>query len=85
MPCPAGVNIPKCFIWYNSKYVFTDKQTGLMYILKNDGITRSKPTLAYQCVECGKCVGKCPQHLSILDFLKDVADDMEGLMTKLLI
>lgn len=32
MPCPAGVNIPSCFDWYNSRHAFKDKRAKLMYI-----------------------------------------------------
>ncbi len=31
MPCPAGVNIPSCFEWYNSRHAFKDKTAKLMY------------------------------------------------------
>jgi len=85
MPCPADVNIPGAFDWYNSRHVFEDKRARLFYTFQNGGITRSKPSLASQCIECGKCEKKCPQHLAIPELLKDVADDMEGFMTKPLI
>ena len=85
MPCPAGVNIPSCFDWYNSKHAFKDKKAKLMYIFQNGGIVTDKPSMASMCVQCEKCLDKCPQHLPIPDLLKDVQEDMEGFFTKPLI
>jgi hypothetical protein len=85
MPCPAGVNIPGCFDWYNSRHTFKDSFSIVMYIAMNGGITSEKPAMASMCVACGKCLKKCPQHLPIPDLLKDVADDMEGFYIKPLI
>jgi predicted aldo/keto reductase-like oxidoreductase len=82
MPCPAGVNIPSCFDFYNSRHVFKDKTAKLMYVFFNGGIGTEKPTLASVCVQCEKCLEKCPQHLPIPDLLEEVKGDMEGIMTK---
>jgi len=81
-PCPAGVNIPSCFEIYNSKHAFKDKRAKLMYLFQNGGIVTEKPSLASQCVQCGKCLDKCPQHLPIPDLLEEVKNDMEGFFTK---
>lgn len=85
MPCPAGVNIPSCFDTYNSKHAFKDKQARLFYLFQNGGVVTDKPTLASQCKQCDKCVEKCPQDLPIPDLLEEVAEDMEGFLTKPLI
>ncbi len=85
MPCPAGVNIPSCFDWYNSKHAFKDKKAKMMYVFQNGAVVTEKPSLASVCVQCEKCMKKCPQHLPIPDLLEDVQKDMEGFMTKPLI
>lgn len=85
MPCPAGVNIPSCFDWYNSRHAFKDKMSKIMYVFQNGGVLTEKPSLASVCVQCGKCLEKCPQHLPIPDLLKEVQEDMEGFMTKPLV
>lgn len=85
MPCPANVNIPNCFDWYNSKNTFKDKMAKMMYIFMNGGIVTEKPSLASMCVDCGKCVEKCPQQLPIPELLKDVEKDMEGFLAKPLV
>ncbi|MCP4351678.1 MAG: aldo/keto reductase [Desulfobacterales bacterium] len=85
MPCPAGVNIPSCFDWYNSRHTFRDKMAKLMYLFQNGGVFTDKPSLASMCVQCGKCLEKCPQHIPIPDLLNDVQEDMEGILTKPLV
>ena len=85
MPCPAGVNIPSCFEFYNSRHTFKDKAAKLMYVFFNGGIVTDEPSLASTCVQCEECLGKCPQHLPIPDLLNDVQEDMEGFFTKPLI
>ena len=85
MPCPAGVNIPGCFEFYNSRHVFKDKAAKMMYHFFNGGIVTDKPSMASVCVQCEKCLEKCPQHLPIPELLNDVQEDMEGFMTKPLI
>ncbi|THB75644.1 MAG: aldo/keto reductase [Desulfobacteraceae bacterium] len=82
MPCPAGVNIPSAFDCYNSKHAFKDRSARMMYLFQNGGLVTEKPTLASQCVNCGKCLEKCPQSLAIPDLLEEVVQDMEGFMTK---
>ena len=32
---------------------------------------------AGDCVECGQCEEVCPQHLTIIEYLKDVAEHFE--------
>ncbi|MCG8564378.1 MAG: aldo/keto reductase [Desulfobacterales bacterium] len=85
MPCPAGVDIPSAFSWYNSKHAFQDRKSGMMYVLQNGGILTGKASLASKCVNCGKCLEKCPQDLAIPTLLEEVAQDMEGITTKPLI
>lgn len=77
MPCPAGVNIPFCFSYYNARHFFKAKRAHWQYISFAGGLVGGKPSYASLCMECGKCERKCPQQLPIREKLKEVASDME--------
>ena len=77
-PCPNEVNIPACFEVYNAFHMFGDAVQEFMYAVRMSGIVAGgAPSFASQCIECGECLEKCPQHLDIPYFLKKVADEME--------
>ncbi len=74
--CPMNIPIPKYFSLYNA-----EKQE-----IKEKGWTPqgeyySRLTHKYgkasDCIQCGQCEGICPQHLTIIDYLKDVAEEFE--------
>lgn len=80
MPCPMGVQIPKCFDAFNKMHMFgnTD-EAKMMYIAFGAGLAgTNEPGFASQCVACGACLEKCPQHIAIPDALERVAAAMEG-------
>lgn len=78
MPCPAGVNIPVCFSYYNDKSVYgRDRTAGTQYMGMLSGIDGGKPSYASLCRDCGKCERHCPQHLAIRKHLKEVSKEME--------
>jgi predicted aldo/keto reductase-like oxidoreductase len=63
MPCPAGVNIPKCFEYYNNYHMYGNDE--FYYYMSED-------QRASKCIECGKCETHCPQALPIKETLKKV-------------
>ncbi len=78
MPCPAGVNIPVCFSYYNDKSVYDgDKSVSTHYIGMLGGMDGGKPSYASLCKDCGKCERHCPQSLPIRKHLKEVSKEME--------
>ncbi len=82
MPCPAGVNIPMCFAFYNNKYLFNENHTQFQYMGFMGGLDGGKPSYASLCVGCGKCEKHCPQNLPIRAHLKEVSGDLEGFYFK---
>jgi predicted aldo/keto reductase-like oxidoreductase len=80
MPCPSDVLIPGCFEAYNKMHMFGDIETvKFSYALRMSGmLVDGKTRYASQCVECGECLEKCPQHILVPEFLAKVAAEMEG-------
>ncbi len=80
MPCPEGVKIPESFEVFNKMHMFGDLEGAkFSYALRMSGeLSDGGPGFASQCVECGECMEKCPQHLDIPGFLASVTDELEG-------
>jgi uncharacterized protein len=78
MPCPAGVDIPSCFGLYNDKYLFNEKMSWFIYLVRFGGTFSGNEAHAGLCINCGKCVKACPQELEIPELLGDVSQDLGG-------
>ena len=78
-PCPKGINIPKIFQAYTYLNVYGLKDlakntwNGYLNNEKNPGVSPA------ECVNCGYCERKCPQHLKVRELLKKV----EGVLSSL--
>ncbi|MEI9478412.1 MAG: aldo/keto reductase [Deltaproteobacteria bacterium] len=68
MPCEAGVNIPLNFTLYNDTFMFKDPEMNVL--LYNEMLPPEQR--ASNCAECGECEELCPQHIKIMDELKNV-------------
>jgi predicted aldo/keto reductase-like oxidoreductase len=83
MPCPAGVDIAGCFDLYNTAYLTGNRKIStFFYIARMMGAMTGKTSNASLCVNCGKCLDKCPQSLPIPELLADVAKDFEKFWTR---
>jgi predicted aldo/keto reductase-like oxidoreductase len=73
MPCPAGVNIPQNFAILNNVSMESNRIMRWRVRRAYGKLAGSKETLdrenpngnASLCVECGKCLEKCPQEINI--------------------
>jgi predicted aldo/keto reductase-like oxidoreductase len=70
LPCPAGVDIPEHFRIYNEYKLY-----GLTDAAKRaySSLTRT----AAACTECGACLARCPQKLSIPKLLRRIMADLD--------
>ena len=75
--CPQSIAIPKYFSIYNEDMRENLAEKGWTVNFTNYEILSSKFGKASDCIECGQCEGVCPQHLTIIDYLKDVARHYE--------
>lgn len=75
--CPMNIAIPKYFSLYNSEA--RRKETGgwSVHYAYYDNLT-TQFGKASDCIGCGQCEGVCPQHLPIIENLKEVANKFEN-------
>lgn len=74
--CPMHINIPKYFSLYNADLQEAKEKGWTPQGEYYDRLSQ-KFGKASDCVACGQCEGVCPQHLSIIEYLKDVANHFE--------
>lgn len=72
MPCPAGVDIPENLSRLNNTSIYND--VAGVKISYNTYFDRAKH--ASNCVECGQCEEACPQHIPIIEKLKQLDELM---------
>lgn len=77
MPCPQGVDIPGAFRCYNT--MFTEgKGAGRHEYFQTVALRKAAP-FPSQCIGCGKCEKHCPQHLPIIQELKEAERNLRPL------
>ena len=70
--CPKKIKIPDLFACFNAKKQFNDWNSDYYY-----GVHTKSNGKASECLQCGQCQRICPQHLPIIEYLKDVAITFE--------
>ena len=76
--CPMNVQIPRLFSLYNAdlQEVETKDWSSHEELYANLAATEGIG-VASDCIECGMCEDRCPQHLEIREYLKAVAEHFE--------
>ncbi len=72
--CPRNILIPKIFSTINlylSYSNLSEARRRYKWDTRNGGA-------ASGCIECGQCESSCPQHINIVEELKNAADLLEG-------
>lgn len=75
--CPMGIAIPDYFALMNDLSKFGETRLGRNKQRYAHLTGEGGKGLASVCVACGQCEGQCPQHLPIIEYLKDVATTFE--------
>lgn len=70
MPCPNGVNIPRCFALYNDSFMYDDTRVARFFYQEQT----PAEARADRCAECHECEPLCPQSIEIAEWLKKVHD-----------
>ena len=76
--CPMKIAIPRYFSLYNEDMREHLEEKGWTINFTNYDVLTHSFGKASQCIECGQCEGICPQHLPIINYLRDVARHYEG-------
>ena len=72
--CPQKINIPGVFQAMNQLTLYGDKGRAQGHYKHAVG----EGGKASDCIQCGSCQNHCPQHLEIIELLKDAAAKLEG-------
>lgn len=74
--CPMSISIPDIISAINTKRKFPgDMRPQFFY---NGLVARDGNGKASDCIGCGQCEGVCPQHLPIIEILKEAVEKFEA-------
>jgi len=67
--CPKEINIPECFNIWNNASMFDNFEK----YKSNYNMLKTENKNASLCIKCGRCEKHCPQHINIIEKLKEVS------------
>ena len=75
--CPQHIAIPQYFSLYNEiMREDMEKKGWTISFSSYDSLTQTFGK-ASECIACGQCEDMCPQHLTIIDYLKNVSEKFD--------
>lgn len=74
--CPVQIAIPQYFSMYNEDMREREGKDWTINFTNYNNLSKEFGK-ASACIECGQCEAMCPQHLPIIEKLKDVAEYFE--------
>ena len=72
--CPMSIPIPEIFSARNSELIWGKKERAA----KSYGYATREAGKASDCVQCGQCEAACPQHIEIIERLRECAAAYEA-------
>lgn len=74
--CPLDIPIAEYFSIYN-EWLLAESAEKKNSVLNRYEEAAQKHTKASDCLKCGRCEPFCPEHLPIMGFLQDIAEEIE--------
>lgn len=71
--CPQNIAIPQFFSLYNELMREDMKKKGWTQSFSRYSLLTEKFGKAADCIACGQCESICPQHLTVIEYLKQVS------------
>lgn len=72
--CPMRIPIPDFFKAMNCKLIFENEKDALK---RYRSMAEKAGVNASDCIQCGQCEAACPQGLPIIEYLQEVAEELE--------
>ncbi len=72
--CPQGIDIPQVISCVNILRRYRDHRAKMGY----DRLVQAGSARASECIACGQCEGACPQHLPIIEVLREAAEAFDA-------
>lgn len=73
--CPMGISIPDVFRAVNTMNLYKEEFRPRSFY--NGLVKAGKSKRASECIACGQCESVCPQHLPVIQLLKEAAERLD--------
>ena len=74
--CPMGISIPDVFRAVNTMSLYKEEFRPKSFY--NGLVKAGKSKRASECIACGQCESVCPQHLPVIQLLKEAAERLDA-------